>query len=177
MDVGKRRGCGQLHAQGRSRARDLDVGDDALRVRWDRVRRLSSTDKERSPRLILAGESDGPSKAFSLLYLGRIDGVCAPAPIARRETGVLPNALWMGVARPEKIIAGAVGRPSCGTARPPSLVLPRKGGGDAAERSSRKRVAGRGLPDRLRNAIRHRLIVRKADAVAGDEIAVTVHPS
>jgi hypothetical protein len=52
-----------------------------------------------------------------------------PPPIARRETGVLPNALcgggqeW-GVARIAEIIECAIARLSPRTARPPSSVLP-----------------------------------------------------
>jgi hypothetical protein len=50
-------------------------------------------------------------------------------------------------------------------------------GGALAQPVGGERTAGRGLPDRVRNAIRHRLVVTgKADAGAGDEIAVTVHP-
>ena len=75
--------------------------------------------------------------------------------IARRETGVLPDALCGGghspskdgrsserpmgggVARTKEIIACAADPLSRRTARPPSFILPRKGGGNPAERSSR----------------------------------------
>src|SRR5580658_5405905 len=58
-----------------------------------------------------------------------------PPPIARRKTGLLPDALWWGR-------AGVGGRAALsnwpfesnsrkGMARPPSLTLPHKGGGNA----------------------------------------------
>jgi hypothetical protein len=47
-------------------------------------------------------------------------------------------AAGVGVARTWKSIGCPAARPSRRAARPPSLFLPHKGGGDATERSSRK---------------------------------------
>lgn len=90
-----------------------------------------------------SGEAAGP------------DATCTPAPIARRETGVLPDALcgggpgW-GVARTSEFVRRRKIKLR-GSARPPTLILPHKGGGNrshAWQNSSPdccvSRVAGRG---------------------------------
>ena len=88
-----------------------------------------STEIGRRPRSVIAAGPRSPRAApYSLLHLGRIDGVSAPAPSCGGGQG------W-GVARTEEIIECAIARSSRRTARPPSSVLPHKG-----LRRSHKRV-------------------------------------
>src|SRR5580704_2851174 len=68
---------------------------------------------------------------WSLLRFGRIGAVSAPAPSCGGGSG------W-GVARAGEIIGRAAAPLSRRTVRPPSLILPHKGGGNALKRSLRK---------------------------------------
>jgi protein ImuB len=83
------------------------------------------------------------------LHFGRIDGISAPAPHSPSKDGrSSERPMWgragVGVAEIIECAAPVLRR----TARPPSLILPRKGGGDARTRGGGPETVAAGAPSR-----------------------------